>query len=340
MHTHDTPYYTMPILVRLVRPSRLLCMTLYTILCTIWALTMGCQNEVPVAHKVSHETSDAKHAKHPIPAVSKGETTSTKQRLITLGGTVTEIIAALGHGENIVATDTSSIWPKSLQHRPKVGYFRKLQAEGIFSLKPTVIFGHDEIGPAHVLDQLKQSGVTVHLVPNTSTIKAARERILRIGVLLNEEHGAKKLVASLDAKLDAAQKRNAAYTHRPRALFIYARGPHVLMVSGKNTAAHLMLTLSGAQNAMDGFTGFKPMTPEAVVASGAEALILPQKGAESIGGVQSILRLPGVAQTPAGKARHIITVDDLALLGFGPRMGDAIHTLQDKLHPGAPPTTH
>ncbi len=103
------------------------------------------------------------------------------------------------------------------------------------------------------------------------------------------------------------------------------------MVSGTKTAAHEMLTLAGATNAASGFEGFKPLTPEAVVAAQPTHLIMPTKGAKSIGGIQGVLALPGVGATPAGLAKRLVTVDDLKLLGFGPRMGRALLELQDKL---------
>jgi iron complex transport system substrate-binding protein len=43
------------------------------------------------------------------------------------------------------------------------------------------------------------------------------------------------------------------------------------------------------------------------------------KGLESVGGVQGLIKLPGVAQTEAGKRKAIIDVDDSLLLSFGPR---------------------
>ena len=112
------------------------------------------------------------------------------------------------------------------------------------------------------------------------------------------------------------------------ALFIYARGPSVLMVSGAGTSADAMLELAGVPNCIDQFQGFRPLTAEAVIAASPAFVIAPQKGADSIGGIEGLLKLPGVAQTPAGGARRVVLVDDLELLGFGPHMGRALAKLQ------------
>jgi iron complex transport system substrate-binding protein len=114
---------------------------------------------------------------------------------------------------------------------------------------------------------------------------------------------------------------------RPRVLFLYARGPRLLLVFGRESAGDEMLRLAGAENAVRGITGAKPLTPEAVVGAEPDVILVPARGLASIGGVDGVLALPGLAQTPAGRARRVVPIDDALILGFGPRLPEAVETL-------------
>ena len=123
----------------------------------------------------------------------------------------------------------------------------------------------------------------------------------------------------------------------PRALFIYARGMGTLFVAGANTGAAEMLRLVGAVNVGAPLEGYKPFTAEAVATSGAEVIVLPEKGLQSLGGIEALLALPGMSQTPAARARRVVTVDDALLLGFGPRLPKGFRCCRAQSPPVLPP---
>ena len=114
-------------------------------------------------------------------------------------------------------------------------------------------------------------------------------------------------------------------------LFVYARGPSTLLVGGGGTAADAMIRLAGGTNAASGFDGYKPLTAEAAVAAAPQVILVTTSGLESVGGTDGLLDLPGLALTPAGKARRVVAMDDLYLLGFGPRVAGAMAALADQL---------
>ena len=126
-------------------------------------------------------------------------------------------------------------------------------------------------------------------------------------------------------------KISQSFKKKPRILFIYARGARMLNISGHTTSAHAMIELAGGENAFGDIKGFKPMTSEAVVAAAPDAILMLARGVDSIGGDNKILDLPGIALTPAGKNKNLIVMDDLKLLGFGPRLGDAVLELTQAL---------
>jgi iron complex transport system substrate-binding protein len=254
-------------------------------------------------------------------------------RIVALGGTVTEILFALGAGDRVVAVDATSVYPPEAARLPRVGFARQLSVEGVLAATPTTVIYAEGGVPEAALAQLRAAGIALVGVSDWSSAAAARERIRRLGALVGAEVRAQALIAALDRDLEAVERHVTGVTARPRVLFIYARGNKVMSVAGARTAAQAMIELAGGANAITGFEGFRPLTAEAVVAAAPEVLLLPAAGAESVGGSDGVLALPGVASTPAGRARRVVMIDDLALLGFGPRLGQAALELARALHP-------
>lgn len=247
------------------------------------------------------------------------------KRVVSLGGSITETIVALGHKDALIGIDTTSVYPPEVVSKlPSVGYLRQLSTEGVLSLEPGVIIASDHIGPKTVVDQLKKSGVKIEMFDKDLTPESATKNIRRLGEIFGESTKAEALVSALEAKLADAKKLSQTFTKKPKVLFIYARGSRVLNISGHSTSAHAVIELAGGTNAFGDIEGFKPMTSEAVVAAQPDVILMLSRGVGSIGGEAKVFDLPGIALTPAGKNRQVLVMDDLKLLGFGPRLGEAI----------------
>jgi iron complex transport system substrate-binding protein len=257
--------------------------------------------------------------------------TAENVRIVSVGGAVTETVFALGQDAKLVGTDSSSIFPEAATRLPQVGYQRQLSAEGVLSLKPNVVLAMAEAGPPNAVQQIESAGVKILRVNGENSIDGAKMKIREIAKALNVESKGEDLIIKLDADLSEAKQCADELQTRPRVLFIYARGSGTPQVSGTKTAADAMINLAGGQNAVTEFENFKPLTPESMVASAPDFILLPTRGLESIGGIEGLLKTPGVSETPAGKNRRIITVDDLVLLGFSPRMGEGLKELCGKL---------
>jgi iron complex transport system substrate-binding protein len=92
-----------------------------------------------------------------------------------------------------------------------------------------------------------------------------------------------------------------------------------------------MIGYAGARNAITGFSGFKPLTPEAVIAANPDVILVTDQGMKAVGGTGGVLRFPGINQTRAGKQQKIISLETMYLLGFGPRMPLAVDELNQLL---------
>lgn len=257
-------------------------------------------------------------------------------RIVPLGGPVTETVYALGAGDLVVGTDTSSVYPEAATKLPQVGYQRALAAEGILSLKPDLVLATDEAGPASVLEQLRTAGVRLVLVPSEHSVAGAEAKVRAIAAALNQAETGEKLAATIAREADAARAWIEKTPTHPAVLFLYARGGATMNVSGRGTAADAMINLAGAHNAVTGYDGYKPLTAEAAVAAAPDFILTLDRGLASVGGKERLLTQPGLAVTPAGQNKRIVALDDLYLLGFGPRTGTAILDLARALHPDEP----
>lgn len=251
---------------------------------------------------------------------------SAERRLVTVGGAVTETVYALGLGSEVVAVDSTSVYPETVTKLPQVGFERTLAAEGILAQHPSSLIVTSDAGPAGVIEQIRAAGVQVVVVPAEPSVEGAKRKIRAVADALGKSARGKELVEKIDAQLVTAPKAKPS-AKAPKVLFIYARGGGILNVSGTGTAAHAIIEAAGGRNAVTEYQGYKPLTAEGAVTASPEIILVASRGLESIGGIGRLLAVPGIAETPAGRARRVVAIDDLKLLGFGPRTGEAVTEL-------------
>lgn len=253
-------------------------------------------------------------------------------RIVCIGGALTEIIFELGVQSCLIGVDTTSTYPTEALQIPRVGYARSLSVEGILALGPTRVIATEEAGPAAVLRQISASGVSVDVLNSEYRYEGLIKRITALGRLLNQETAAFTLNQKLSHEwnqVHASVLSDASINSTPlRVLFLFAHSANRLMVAGAQTGAHAMIEYTGAMNAASGYSGYRPLTPESMVSARPDILLLTDQGFRALGGLSSVLKLPGVMQTPAGNHQHILTIDTNFLLGFGPRLPLAVKHLK------------
>lgn len=249
-------------------------------------------------------------------------------RIVSLDGTVSEILCDLGLQAHLIGVDVTSTYPESLQKLPKVGHNRTISAEGVISLKPTLVLTSQNAGTKpEVIEQIKSAGIKVITFQQEYSVAGTRKLIQDVANTCQVGSRAKPLVKKLDS--DLAQLKKAPNT--PKVLFIYARGTGTMMVSGRGTQVDKMIELAGGINATSSFENYKPLTAEALVTANPDVILLFDSGLESLGGVDGLAKVQGIAQTNAGKNGHIITMDGHLLTGFSPRLGKALQELAQKI---------
>lgn len=257
---------------------------------------------------------------------------SDPTRVITIGGSLTEIVYALGEEKRLVARDQTSVYPEAALSLPDVGYIRQLSPEGVLSVDPTGILMLEGSGPREAVDVLKKARADLVEVPERFDRDSILAKIDIVGKALGVEAKAAALAASVDADLQETAKLIDGIQERKRVLFVLSAQGGKLMAAGKGTASDGIIKMAGAENIVGDFQGYKQVSDEAVISGQPDVILMMTRGGEHSRTRDELLAHPAIASTPAGKAKALIQMDAAYLLGFGPRTASAARDLAKALY--------
>ncbi|EKG2482437.1 ABC transporter substrate-binding protein [Vibrio vulnificus] len=240
---------------------------------------------------------------------------AAQERIISAGSAVTELILALHAEQSLVAVDVTSQLPEG-QPLPKIGYHRRLSAEGLLALSPTKLIGSDEMGPAPVLQQLKSTGVDIEVVNTQANVDGLKARIDQIAAILNKPQEAQQLKSLVDQQVQSL-KANQPTVQKKKVLFLLIHEGRAANVAGTDTTPDTIIRLAGAINpAADKITAYKPLSSESMVEMQPDVILVSGRSFEKLGGPDAIIKMmPLLAATPAGQNKQIMAIDGAALVG-------------------------
>ena len=255
-------------------------------------------------------------------------TINSVERIIPLDGSVAEVVFALNLGDNVVATDRSATWPPEASELPQIGYQRSLLAESIAGFAPTILIGTEIAGPEKTLEDLRRLGYPVVIVPSESTMQGPADKIRAVAEALGVPNRGEELAATLENSI-AANTQMIDEQRRPIVAALYIRGTGTQLVLGRNSATHWLINAAGGKNVADilDIDQYKTITAESLLRAEPDILLVPSAGLDSVGGIDGLLEVGGISQTPAGINRAVLAYDDQLLLGNGPRTGDLLEQL-------------
>lgn len=252
-------------------------------------------------------------------------------RIASIGGSLTEIVFALGEEKHLVARDSTSLYPEAALKLPDVGYMRQLSPEGVLSVNPSGILALQGSGPKEAVDVLKKASVPYIEVPETFDHQGILAKIRAVGKAFGVPDKAAALEAQVDRRLKAAEHLTASVGQRKRVLFVLSMQGGKILAAGGNTAADGIVKLAGAVNAIDGFSGYKQLSDEAAVTAAPDVILMMDHAGVAVSD-EDLFANAAISQTPAGAARRVVRMDGGYLLGFGPRTADAVHDLAVALY--------
>lgn len=257
------------------------------------------------------------------------------RHVVAIGGAVTEIVYALGEQDRLIARDSTSVFPPEANSLPDIGYMRQLSPEGVLSVGPDLILAEDGAGPPEAVQLLREAGVAFEPIPSGFDAAGLGGKITAVATALGVPEKAAPAISAVQADLDLLTERKAGLQAKKRVMFILSLQDGRIMASGQGTAADEMIRLAGAENAVQGFQGYKILSDEAATAAAPDVILMMQRGAAtSQHGApdDQLLAMPAIAGTPAAANRAVLRMDGGYLLGFGPRTGSAALTLHDAIY--------
>jgi len=217
-----------------------------------------------------------------------------KERIVSLSPSITEILFALGKGEEVVGTSAFSLYPKEAQNIPVVGGYETPNLEKIIALRPTLVFGQSYVAPT--LKKLEHFGIqTVALEFKTlEDIKASIKTIAK-EVHANDAN----LTQTIDNALLHAKKNTAPHS----VMIVYGLHEDLrsgIYIAGKNIFFDDIIMACGHTNAYTSTLTAQPrLSYENVIALNPEQIIILHSRASN----------PNVNEKKALEAWHAIPTE-------------------------------
>jgi iron complex transport system substrate-binding protein len=257
----------------------------------------------------------------------------TAARVVVLANGVAEIMQSLNAQSIIVGRDISST-EVSLDSIPIVTSGHQVLPEKVIALKPDLVLIDASTGPKAAIETIKAAGISVVQTPESWSLQDLPIKVRAVGRAIGAPSQAEELVAQIEQSLSGSTVKNS-----PRVAFLYLRGTSaVYLIGGAGSGADSLLAAIGAVDvgAQKLDRPFNTLTAESLAELNPDVILVMSKGLESVGGIQGLLKLPGVAQTKAGKNSAVIDVDDSLLLSFGPRTPSLVDALAKAISKVAP----
>ncbi|MFD9193916.1 hemin ABC transporter substrate-binding protein [Streptomyces phaeochromogenes] len=257
------------------------------------------------------------------------------ERIVPLSGSLSEIVFTLGLGDRVVARDITATFAQA-EKLPVVTRNHDVSAESVLSLKPDLVLAETSTGPDEAMDQIRDAGVPVLVVDPAKGLEDVGPRIGTVARALGVPTAGEELTKRSEERIAAVRKDIPKKTDKPRVAFLYLRGTaSVYLIGGKDSGATSLLEAAGAVDggAESGLEkDFTTITTEALAEAAPDAILVMSKGLESVGGIDGLVEIPGVAQTPAGMDRRVVSIEDGVLLNYGPRTDEVLKSLVDQLY--------
>jgi iron complex transport system substrate-binding protein len=271
-----------------------------------------------------------------VPLACGRGTVSEGPRVVSVSKQINEFLYEIGAESVLVARDLTSIYPPAIRHLPSVGYHRALSAEGIISMRPTMLLTDGNLGPDAVVEQVKKVGIPVVIMSPGNTVDSAQALMAQLGERFGRRRAADSVIAAWNDGMRAALADSTRWagTPKPRVLVMhFGQLNNSYLALKRGSAADRIIGWAGGVNAVDSVGGMMRLTPELIARAAPDVIIATDVGFDRMGSAGKFATLPGVALTPAAKNGRVYRVDETEVMYFGPRTPASIRKVAGWLHP-------
>lgn len=253
-----------------------------------------------------------------------------------LSGSLAATVAGLGFADRLVGRDISTTFAGVSDLPVITSGGHSVNAEAIIGLAPTLVITDGSIGPADVVQQLRDVGITVVFVERSSSFVGAAAQARAVAAIFGAADAGDLLAGRIEGELQTVTAQisriaPAAESDRLRMVFLYLRGTSGIyyLFGSESGADDLVGALGGIDVAGQlGWRGMQPMTDEAMVAADPDLILVMTAGIASVGGIDGLLaEKPAIALTSAGQHRRFVDMADGQILSFGPRSAEVLDAL-------------
>ena len=249
-------------------------------------------------------------------------------RLVSLAPNITEVIYALGMGNELAGDTDYCDYPPEAKQKPHVGAMINPSLEKIVALKPDLVLGTPEANRRETADQLEQLGIPLYGL-TAHTLDETLRSIQDMGQVLNREAEAQALVGRLQARIESIEKQVKGQP-RPKVLFVVWYRP--LITAGPQTFIADAIRRAGGVSISGDLKGEWPrLSLEEVLRRDPDIILFP-KGAAFSPGLEEFQRLPGWKDLRAVKDHRMYFIPE-TIIRPSPRLVDALEEVARILHP-------
>ena len=261
------------------------------------------------------------------------EFTDYPQAIVSLSASTTEILFAIGAGNQIVGRDDFSLYPEEALEVTSVGaLWGELPTEAILALEPDLVVAAEIISEDQVL-ALRDLGLNVYWQANPTTYDELWENLRDFAKLTGHEDETEDLIADLDVRVKAVQEKIAPLSYRPSVFYeLDATDPSAPWTTGTGTFIDYIILMAGGSNAASALEGdYIQISAEELIAVNPDVILL----ADALYGVtpESIAERPGWEGITAVVNNTIYPIDPNMMSVPGPRLVDALEESAKILHP-------
>ncbi len=255
------------------------------------------------------------------------------QAIVSISPSTTEILFAIGAGDQVVGRDDFSLYPEEALAVTSVGaLWGELPTEAILALEPDLVVAAQIISEDQV-KALRDLGLNVYWQANPLTYEELWDNLRDIGKLTGHEDEAETLIAGLDARVKAVQEKIAPLSTLPSVFYeLDATDPSNPWTAGAGTFIDYIITRAGGINAASALQGdYAQISAEELIAINPDVILL----ADALYGVtpESVAARPGWEVIAAVMENALYPVDPNMMSVPGPRLVDALETTAKILHP-------
>ncbi|MBD0021003.1 ABC transporter substrate-binding protein [Gordonia pseudamarae] len=254
---------------------------------------------------------------------------------VDINGTLGSIVHSLGLGPRMVGRDTSTIFPSAVGLPVVTNRGHSLNAEMVLDLRPSVLLINQDTTPTGAINQIRRSGIPVVLFTAVRSLDNNNRLIQSVADALGVSAEGRALVERTDRRIAEAQKLVPDPSGNPTIAFVYVRGPKLTLLAGPGSGADSLIEAIGGTDAgtkADLTGAFTMISAEAMIRADPDVILVMKQGADSVGGLDGVLKIAGIAATSAGRNRRVVQMDETKILAFGPDVGEVIGSLATAIY--------